>query len=48
MDIIFCDGANDGVDGLVQLSNGFDNEIDAKRFCEHFNSKNPKLYKYIE
>lgn len=46
--VAFCDGADDGIEGLVQLSNTFDNVLAGKRYCESFNSKSPVLYKLVE
>lgn len=46
--VAFCDGADDGIEGLVQLSNTFDNEIAGKRYCKSFKSKSPALYKLVE
>lgn len=46
--VAFCDGADDGVEGLVQLSNTFDNVLAGKRYCESFKSKSPVLYKLVE
>ena len=45
---VFTDGYEEGVEGMIQLSNSFSNLEQAKRYCERWNSKNTYIMQLIK